>query len=191
MYTVSGHFPENTGLHWFHKNTELKEFWNDKTAGKETPCGEAAPHMPALKQTYDFDAQTLSKQDAFREGFTWGGLVIPFKFYTKSHSVKSNASVVGFAGYEGWFPGVSLSAVAALGLGTAQSSTTSSGGNTGSGGSTSTLATYTAAVGVILAFGDGGTTKLGLMTGRDYQGNPATFAYENKQWISLSIGAGF
>jgi hypothetical protein len=55
---------------------------------------------------------------------------------------------------------------------------------------TTTLVTYTAAVGFIAAFGDG-TVKAGLMFGRDYQGNAAAFPYENKTWMALSIGAGF
>jgi len=178
------------------------------TAIQETnPCGSVASTVAVEDKTYKFTSDQLDDQDFYREGFTWGGLVLPFKFYFKDKSIKSNSAVVGFAGYEGWFPGVSLSAVIAAGGGTTPSTSaptsvsnpgtgsgTSTNGNSSNNGSTSTtstLVTYTVATGLIMAFGDSKTVKAGLMFGRDYQGNPNSFAYENKWWMALSIGAGF
>lgn len=189
---VSGHFSSSKAyslLHPFHFDAL------PKTDGSTPPCGVDTPNA-VLDTSYDFTADQLSKQDFFRQGFTWGGLVIPYKFYFKDKSIKSNSSIVGFAGYEGWFPGVSLSAVLAAGAGTAPSNSTST-NSTGSttstttNSSTETLVTYTVATGLIMAFGDSKTVKAGLMFGRDYQGNASAFAYENKWWMALSIGAGF
>jgi len=188
---VSGYF--ESGFDPFHPWASIPA--NARPCDSDLP-GAAAPVIAVTDRTYTFDGQTLAKSDFYREGFTWGGLVIPYKFYFKDKSIKSNSSVVGFAGYEGWFPGVSLSTIVALGGGTAptpassSSSTTSKSSTSSMTTNTTTLVTYTAAVGFIAAFGDG-TVKAGLMFGRDYQGNAAAFPYENKTWMALSIGAGF
>jgi hypothetical protein len=163
------------------------------TTGSPTPCGSEATQPVKYGETYTFTADQLAKNDYYRQGFTWGGLVVPFKFYFKDKSIKSNSSVVGFVGYEGWFSGVSIASVAAVGLGLAPGSSTSTTSTTTTtsttSASTSTAATYTAAVGFIATFG--GVVKAGVMFGRDYQGNAAAFPYENKTWMALSIGAGF
>ena len=190
---VSGHFEastKNSLLHPFHRNVLPPK------DGGVAPCGAGVPNAESDK-TYDFTADQLSKHDFYRQGFTWGGLVIPYKFYFKDKSIKSNSSIVGFAGYEGWFPGVSLSAVLAAGAGTTPSTSTSTTATSTTARltptipSTATLVTYTVATGLIMAFGDSKTVKAGLMFGRDYQGNASAFPYENKWWMALSIGAGF
>jgi hypothetical protein len=193
---VAGHFPSSSGnwLHWFHENTGQGFMLANDEEPATTPCGAAAPKTAVLDTTYYLNADQLAQSDYKREGFTWGGLVIPFKFYLSDKSIKTNSSVVGFAGYEGWFPGVSLSTVVAAGAGTAPVTTsTPTTGNSsaaaGSSNSTTTAVTYSVAVGAIATFG--GVVKAGVLIGRDYQGNPANFAYENKTWLALSIGAGF
>jgi hypothetical protein len=193
---VSGHFSSDTGFSILHLLHYHALPISQPTA--PTLCGADAGEIAVLDKNYDFTADQLSKQEFYREGFTWGGLVIPYKFYFKDKSIKSNSSIVGFAGYEGWIPGASLSLVLAAGAGTTPSTTTPAGTVAGTGttpGSTTststTVVTYTVATGLILAFGDSKTVKAGLMFGRDYQGNASAFAYENKTWMALSIGAGF
>lgn len=156
----------------------------------QSPCGPGT-QIAEYGQLYQFTGAQIKDSAFIREGFTWGGLVVPFKYYFKDKSIKTNSSVVGFAGYEGWLPGVSLAAVVAAGVGaSSQPSTMSSGTSPASSTSnTTTVATYTFGTGVIATFG--GTVKAGLMFGRDYQGNPSAFPYENKTWMALSIGAGF
>lgn len=196
---VSGHFSSDTALSWFHWRHfhALPGIAPPKpgapapqTTSAASACG-AAP-LAAYDVTYNFTADRLNEQDFYRQGFTWGGLVIPYKYYFSDHSIKSNSSVVGFVGYEGWFPGVSLSGVVALGPGTAPTTSSPGAGSTSNAASSSiTAVTYTAALGVIASFGASQTLKAGLMIGRDYQSNPANFPYENKTWMALSIGAGF
>ncbi len=117
-------------------------------------------------------------------GFTWGAMVIPYKFYFTDKSFKSNASTVAFAGYEGYFPGISLAGVVALGPGlnsSSQNSSSQSGSNTGGASGTptpttqssGTFVTYTAAVGFIVTLG--GSFKAGLLVGRDWQGSGSGF----------------
>jgi hypothetical protein len=184
---VSGHFASNPGV--FHPLNVNRHMPTSSGDNPQSACGSDATRSALADKDYSFTADQLDKQDFYREGFTWGGLVIPYKFYFKDKSIKSNSSVVAFAGYEGWFPGVSLAAVAAAGAGTSQTPTTTTNATGTTATSTATTATYTAAIGVIATFG--GTTKAGLMFGRDYQGNASAFPYENKTWMALSIGAGF
>jgi len=190
---VSGNFSNS-------KFGDIVHYWHSPalppgTTGSPTPCGSEATQPVKYGETYTFTADQLAKNDYYRQGFTWGGLVVPFKFYFKDKSIKSNSSVVGFVGYEGWFSGVSIASVAAVGLGlapgssTSTTSTTTTTSTSTTSASTSTSATYTAAVGFIATFG--GVAKAGVMFGRDYQGNAAAFPYENKTWMALSIGAGF
>lgn len=197
---VYGHFPKNFSYeiaHPFHfhalpgvtppKRGDL----TPQSPRQSSPCGATVP-MPAYEETYAFTSDQLSENDFNRQGFTWGGLVIPYKYYFKDHSIKSNSSVVAFLGYEGWFPGMSLAGVVALGPGTAPTTSNASPAGGGSSASSSiTAVTYTVALGLIASFGDSQTFKAGLMFGKDYQGNPSTFPYENKLWMALSIGAGF
>ncbi len=198
---VSGYFSSTSGFwtfHWLH-NDSIPLF-SRKTAKGQPPATLQSPCVPAwtvasYDTTYTFTADKLSEQDFIRNGFTWGGLVIPYKFYFTDKSIKSNSSTVAFAGYEGWFPGISLSAVLALGPGMTTTTTTTP-ATTGTSPtpattSSSTTVTYTAAVGFIAAFGDSKTVKAGLLFGRDYQGHGSGFQYENKTWMALSIGAGF
>jgi hypothetical protein len=168
----------------------IRQYSTDEQAPATSPCGPGT-QIAEYGQLYQFTGSQIKDSAFIREGFTWGGLVVPFKYYFKDKSIKTNSSVVGFAGYEGWFPGVSLASVVAAGVGaSSQPTTTTSGANPSSStSSTTTVATYTFGLGVIATFG--GTVKAGLMFGRDYQGNPATFPYENKTWMALSIGAGF
>lgn len=158
-----------------------------------TPCGDAAPVPAKLDTTYEFSADQLAKSDFYREGLTWGGLVVPYKFYFTDHTIKSNSSALAFIGYEGWIPGVSLSTIIGVGFGTtpstSNSSTTGTAATSSSSTSTSTVVTFSAGAGWVATFG--GTFKAGLMFGRDYQGKSGNFPYENKWWMGLSLGAGF
>ena len=148
---------------------------------------------------YQFTAGDLANVYTQRMGFTWGAMVIPYKFYFTDKSFKSNPSTVAFVGYEGYAPGVSLAGVLALGPGltsNSQSTNTSSGTTGGNGTSNSTQTTtsgnsvtYTAATGFIVTFG--GSIKAGILFGRDWEGSGSGFKYENKTWMALSVGTSF
>lgn len=198
---VAGSFSsQRQWLHWFHFHT----LPNTPPPGADTPPGNAPPSAcgsdvkrASYDTPYEFTSEQLSKQDFYRLGFTWGALVIPYKFYLTDRSIKSNTSTVAYAGYEGWLPGLSLSTVLAIGPGLTTSSTTTPNtpatGNTTPSGTTtksSTFVTYTVAIGFIAAFGDSKNFKVGFMFGRDYQGKDSGFQYENKNWLALSVGVG-
>lgn len=83
---VSGHFSSSrvsSIFHWRHFHAIPKK---KKQAGSEapgtssgqTPCGGGA--QAVYDHTYTFSGDQLSQQDFDRAGFTWGGLVVPYKF---------------------------------------------------------------------------------------------------------------
>jgi hypothetical protein len=112
-------------------------------------------------------------------------MVIPYKYYFNDHSIQGNPTTLLYAGYEGYFPGVSIAGVGAAGLGSAPSSQSTPTGTT----SGSTNLTYSVALGFIATLG--GSIKAGVVFGRDYQSNAAAFKYENKTWVALSVGTSF
>jgi hypothetical protein len=188
---VVGVFPRK---YWFHMLAKNNFRASDKAAakgaaGSDTNCvgyDEVTYDVP-----YQFNASDLSKVATQRMGFTWGALVIPYKFYFTDKSIQGNPSTVAFAGYEGWFPGVSLALVGSAGLGvsTGSSNSTTTSTTNGTTGTGSSAAIYTVAAGFIATFG--GSIKAGVMFGRDYESNAAGFKYENKTWMALSVGTSF
>lgn len=191
--TVEGYYPSQFLL--FHLRS-IKEYPPPRSGGSLTPpttvkspCGEGTT-LPSYNAPYQFQATDTTIGAYYREGFTWGAMVIPYKFYVKDKTFKGNPSTVAFIGYEGWFPGVSLAGVMALGPGIAQSASSSSAAAASTKStSTTTGVTYTAATGLIATFS--GVIKAGLLVGWDWQGSGNNFQYEGKTWIALSVGAGF
>jgi hypothetical protein len=156
-----------------------------------SPCGSDTT-LPSYDTLYQFQAtpEVIGSYD--REGFTWGAMLIPYKFYVKDRTFKGNPSTVAFVGYEGWVSGLSLAGVVALGPGIAQNATASSPATTTpttKSPTTSTAITYTAATGFVVTFG--GSIKAGLLVGWDWQGSGNNFQYEGKTWMALSIGTSF
>jgi hypothetical protein len=195
--TVQGYYP--SAFLFFHFQA-IKEYppprikngslTPPESVTRPTLCKSGEP-LPSYDTLYQFQATSDSKAAYYREGFTWGGMVIPYKFYVKDKTFKGNPSTVGFVGYEGWFPAMSLAGIVALGPGIAQSSSMTSATATPSTkpSSTSSAVTYTAATGVVATFG--GSIKAGLLVGWDWQGSGNNFQYEGKTWVALSIGASF
>jgi hypothetical protein len=203
---TEGTTPANAQLVYgvFRKHNPLHLLWNNSnTAGGTTPTGNdpCAGHTLITPDVpYEMDASDLDKVSSQRMGFTWGALVIPYKLYLSDRSFKANPSTLLYAGYEGWFPGVSLAFVGSAGLGV----TTSSSGSTTSSGSTSSNTTgstssassssgssalYTIATGFVATFG--GAMKAGVLFGWDYQASGVGFKEEGKTWTAISVGTSF
>lgn len=195
--TVEGYYPSKFLLFHFQS---IEEYPPPRKAGGslDPPTGgDGKPKftcggkpLPSYDTLYQFPATPENIGSYDREGFTWGAMVIPYKFYVKDKTFKGNPSTVGFVGYQGWVPGLSLAGVLALGPGIAQSASSSSTPpTTTKSTSTSTAVTYTAATGVIATFS--GVIKAGFLVGWDWQGSGNNFQYEGKTWIALSVGASF
>jgi hypothetical protein len=193
---VYGVFPSEPPLHKQWQNNSLPQATTAKTAAAVTG---ACAGFSLVQQgvPYQFEASDLDKVTTQRMGFTWGALVVPYKFYLSDKSIKGNPSTLLYAGYEGWAPGVSLAFVGSAGLGvstgssnatTTNGSTTSSTSSTSSN-STASTALYTLATGFIATFG--GAMKAGVLFGWDYQASGTGFKYEGKTWAALSVGTSF
>ena len=155
-------------------------------------CNNEKGDIVAYDVPYEFTSEEFQRVRSQRMGFTWGGLVVPYKFYVADRSFQSNSSALGYVGYEGYFPGVSLAGIVATGPGTTsttQTTAASPASSTAATSKTTTAVTYTAATGVVATFG--GALKFGLVVGWDWQGRGQNFKYEGKTWLALSIGAGF
>jgi len=191
---VQGYYPSQFLFFHFQAIKEVSppRLWKSKPGALEPPanlpCGTGTT-LPSYDTLYQFQATDANTGAYYREGFTWGGMLIPYKFYVKDRTFKGNPSTVAFVGYEGWFSGMSLAGVLALGPGIAQSASTTSATPSTKSTSTSTAVTYTAATGFVATFG--GSIKAGLLVGWDWQGSGNNFQYEGKTWVALSIGAGF
>jgi len=190
-FSSAWHLFHFKALPWsFGENSEKTNYvTNNKCYG-----GTEATKVVDYNVPYKFTAKDFQGVRSQRMGFTWGGLVVPYKFYLNDHSFHSNTAALGYVGYEGYFPGVSLAGVLALGPGAGNTATTtgtssSTGTQTTTGAKSTTVLTYSAATGVVASFG--GAMKLGALIGWDWQGRGSGFAYEGKPWISVSIGAGF
>lgn len=154
-------------------------------------CNNSPNNIVDYDIPYEFTSDDFQKVRSQRMGFTWGGLVVPYKFYVSDRSFQSNTSAVAYVGYEGYFPGVNLAGIVALGPGAASTTQTQAATPPQTTPSTksTTSVTYTAATGIVATFG--GVMKLGAVVGWDWQGKSAGFKYEGKTWLALSIGAGF
>ncbi len=159
-------------------------------SASDITCNNEKGNIVAYDVPYEFTSDEFQRVRSQRMGFTWGGLVVPYKFYVSDRSFQSNSSAVGYVGYEGYFPGVSLAGIVALGPGTTSTTqTTPATTMAATTSKTTTAVTYTAATGVVATFG--GAFKFGLVAGWDWQGHGQGFKYEGKTWVALSIGAGF
>jgi hypothetical protein len=162
--------------------------------GADANNGVAADDTTTLVQMrneYTISATQLGKYGNFRQGFTWGGLTIPYKFELKDHSFQATPSVASYAGYESWLAGVSYAIVGALGLGGSSQAnqSTATTPTTTSPNSGGTKALYTAGVGFVFTLG--ATFKGGILTGKDWAGSGAGYKYEGRTWLALTLGAGF
>jgi hypothetical protein len=187
---VIGSFPSASS--WFHSAA----LPNPASRSPPSACYTADANLVIYDTPYQFTSDDFAKVNSQRMGFTYGAMVIPYKFYFTDKSFRPNPSTVAFAGYEGYFPGVSLAGVLALGPGVASTSQTSSQPTTtpsktapASTNTSGNAVTYTAAVGFIATFA--GSIKGGILFGRDWQGSGSGFKYENKTWMALSIGTSF
>jgi hypothetical protein len=164
---------------------------SDNSSGTQA---KSTAEAAVARTEYSVSATDLQRYGSVRSGFTWGALVIPYKFETSDHSFQAVPTTAAYVGYEGWWPGVSVAHVIAAGLGASGSAQqTSSSGNlsspTSSTSSGGTHASYTLAVGEMATLG--GAFKAGVLVGWDWQGSNSGFKYEGKTWVAISVGAGF
>lgn len=143
-------------------------------------------------------------------GISYGVLAVPFKFHFSDHALTGGSTIGGYLGFtQDWgFTQVSEIFGAGLALVSTTSATsnftnttpagstsrafatgtsTSTSGNTPS---TSTLTGLSIAVGLLGKLGNT-NTQFGVLIGTDLVEKSATYKYNGKAWLSLSIGYNF
>ncbi|RZL02887.1 MAG: hypothetical protein EOP36_07015 [Rubrivivax sp.] len=151
--------------------------------------GSLCPADQSVEPQVQYKAPKASLQyhDMKRSGFTFGGLVVPFKFRLGSaKEIVSSATIAPYFGYRtGWFEGVGLTftPVLSAGLGLVPVVDTVN-------GSTSTKAAFSTAVGFVIGSSKNDAFQAGFLLGRDYLGrtdrqlDPSV----SKVWASFYVG---
>lgn len=137
---------------------------------------------------YYISKDDLNKYDFSRTGFTFGGMVIPFKFYLGKDNKKllPSSTIAPYLGYRGIeFLGLSISPVASAGLGFVPVSNPNT-------SKTETKNALSTAVGLIITSPKNQAFNAGLVLGRDYLSTEDSTADPavTKGWISLYFGYG-
>ena len=136
------------------------------------------------------------------EGFTTGGLVVPFKYHVTDHAVTGGSTIGGYIGYTkdlSWAGSMSLILSGGLAIIDTSAATSnysassSSSTNSGTGqpaGSTTSLNGFTVATGVIGKIGKT-QTQFGVLLGYDMVNKSQNYKYDGRPWVSFTVGYNF
>jgi hypothetical protein len=133
---------------------------------------------------YEVDITELSGYGRHQFGWTYGALIVPYKFHTSDKSFASNATVAGFAGYNLGYNAIQFTPVLSAGISTVSVSSTNDKNET----VTDNKASASAAVGVVFTFTRTGRFQAGILTGWDWAGENSGYNYNGKPWIAISFG---
>jgi hypothetical protein len=137
---------------------------------------------PAL--SYDVARRMiLEDRDRNRFGWTYGALVVPFKFYTGEREFSAGATVGPYLGYR-LYDRQGSSSVLALGIGLATVDVTTN--NPDGTASSSNTTGMSAALAYLLEIK--GVFRVGAVAGADYFSRSQNIATSGKLWLGLSFG---
>jgi hypothetical protein len=126
-----------------------------------------------------------------RYGWTFGGLVVPFKLQLAGkHEFKGSASAAPYIGYRlGFGSGIEIAPVGFAGVGNVEgkkTTTTQTATGTVTSDDTSQLAALSYGVGVIGVLKN--SFQFGFMLGFDHVGSGQGYKYNDKPWLALELG---
>jgi hypothetical protein len=155
----------------------------------EQPPGPGAGSTPCPRLYEGTQVEIPAKYlaDAYRVGWDYGALVVPFKMQlSDGKPFTGSASVGGYLGYR--FPlfdtGLVFSPVAFAGASNILTSATTGGKTT-----SQTVAGISYGFGLITDVKDG--FQAGVIYGYDHVNSAQPYLYNNKPWISFEIGYSF
>jgi hypothetical protein len=125
----------------------------------------------------------MDERDRSRYGWTYGALVAPFKFYTKTREFSAGASVGPYLGYR-VIDRPGSKSVVALSVGAATTNTTATDANGNTTNSNRTGVSY--AFAYILDIKS--DFNAGLIAGADYYSKSQNIPNSGKLWVGLSFG---
>ncbi|NDY93007.1 hypothetical protein [Ideonella livida] len=131
---------------------------------------------------------------ALRRGYTYGTLVVPFKYYMGAKELAPSATIAPYFGRRIEALGGSASFIVAAGVGVVSGSSKDAGGNA----QTEQLTAFSTAWGLTFETRkpnsqNGRGLQSGILVGRDYVGRAhrAAFDQHGKTWVSVQIGYDF
>lgn len=120
-------------------------------------------------------------------GLTYGGLVVPFKYYVNgSRDFKGAGSIGPYAGWKSYYPNLDagIEFVGFAGLGVVKAENTVDGKT-----QSDNLAAFSFGLGAIGRIHD--DFQIGLIIGQDKVGKSSQYKDDGKWWIALSVGYPF
>jgi hypothetical protein len=165
-----------------------------KNTGDHDTKTEPNPIKPGSPIRLDPKQLAQNATPPNRYGFTYGGLVVPFKFeLTGKKEFKGSASAAPYMGYRLGFEssGIELAPVVFAGVSNVsatKTTTTAATATTAASSSTSTsdLAAFSYGAGVIGILKQ--TFQFGVVVGFDHAGSGQGFQYNDKPWLAVELG---
>jgi hypothetical protein len=152
------------------------------------PCLDKDQQHVATGIQYTISKADLNAYDYYRTGFSFGGLVVPFKVRLgDDKELVASPAIAPFVGYRThWLQsfGVTFTPVVAAGLSLVPVPTAD-------GKETETKSAYTMALGFRVTSSKNGSFSAGLLYGRDFLGKrvAASDPLLQKPWFSFYLGA--
>ncbi len=152
-------------------------------AAAKPQCGDIDLAQPGLAIAIDPD--TLSNTPPNRHGWTYGTLIVPYKYqFGGDRSVSGGATLGGYMGYRTSLSGSSVAFITFAGPTKVDVAQMKDGK-----ASTESLAGLSYGVGLLGTIKDG--FKAGVVLGTDRVAKSAGYPNNGKPWISLSLGYDF
>ena len=160
---------------------------------------DGRPNCDAVNKILEHTTYTLEKAEIekiahSRRGWTFGALVVPFKYQTSDKSFGGSTSIGPYLGYRiapfKYLNGTSTTFIASAGYANNIAVPTAPGVAPAGSVNRSGLSL---AAGIIFAVDKGEGIQVGVLVGQDRLGSNATapYAYEGKTWVSVAIGYKF
>ncbi|WP_156924389.1 hypothetical protein [Derxia gummosa] len=187
---LSGLFPS---YNWIYRTfnyltpATFLEGCNNRGSDSDGSGASKSPtNQVALDTQYIIERDQLlgPENSTYRNGWTWGALVVPFKYYPTLREVTTGSAVGVYLGRRFLDKaGESSSFIVSLGLATEKINSTNSGGNPSSRNG------LTGAVGYLMTIKD--SFNLGFVVGKDWFNRASSDVsgntYSGRHWISVNL----
>lgn len=168
--------------------------------GAWIPTWGCKPTGDASSATYTVSAAALMEAGAYRSGYTWGLLTMPYKYYPGEKSFVAGLPIGAYLGWRNGVAGSGSTVAAALTLGQVKADTVDPSKPDANGKPTVTgkadVAALSLALGVmydLLKSPAGKPFKAGLFVGADVVSRDPTVSYRfnRKPWVAVQLGYDF
>jgi hypothetical protein len=137
---------------------------------------------------YSIKKVDLLSHDYFRSGVTFGGLVVPFKFYLgDDKKISPSSTVAPYIGFRGPAPfGLTFTPIISAGLGLVPVSNPNT-------DKTETKSAFSTAIGLVLSSSKNQSFNAGLVIGKDFlsSADKALDSTVDNIWFSVYLGYSF